>query len=67
MTQQIIAQNGPVLLIKTSGEKGFVLDPDQKIRYPEHDLESILSRGYWDKYTGNEDVDQLIKNSSEMG
>ncbi len=57
---RIAGQSGNSYLIHTSGDpgtpemKGRVLDLDQGILFREFAFDSILARGYWSDYTGEQ-------------
>ena len=49
---RIIAQrDNDAYLIQTGKETAQVVDRDDKERYPEDNLQSILARGYWEDLT----------------
>jgi len=49
---RIIAQrDNDAYLIQTGKETAQVVDWDDKERYPEDNLQSILARGYWEDLT----------------
>ena len=49
---KVIAQrDNDAYLIQTGEETGQVVDWDDKERYPEFNLQSILARGYWEDLT----------------
>ena len=47
----IAQQEGEAYLIQTGKETAQVVDWDDKERYPESNLQSILARGYWEDLT----------------
>ena len=47
----IAQQEGEAYLIQTGKETAQVVDWDDKERYPENSLQSILARGYWEDLT----------------
>jgi len=47
----IAQQDQEAYLIQTSEELGQVVDWDDKERFPEFNLQSILARGYWEELT----------------
>ena len=47
----IAQQEGEAYLIQTGEETALVVDWDDKERYPESNLQSILARGYWEDLT----------------
>ena len=47
----IAQQEGEAYLIQTGEETGQVVDGDDKARFPEFNLQSILARGYWEEVT----------------
>ena len=47
----IAQQEGEAYLIQTGEETAQVVDWDDKERYPESNLQSILARGYWEDLT----------------
>ena len=62
----IIGRQGEYRYLVQTGEKaGFVADLGLGIRFPETDLDSILSRGYWEPYTG-EDQEQILVQIGEL-
>ena len=49
---KVIAQrDNDAYLIQTGEETGQVVDWDDKARFPEFNLQSILARGYWEELT----------------
>jgi len=53
---EIIAKRGETsYLLETSLGMGRVLDLEQKVLFPELNIQSILARGYWEPYTGSQD------------
>jgi hypothetical protein len=60
---EIIAQQGDDrLLLLYQNDRGRILDIKANVIWPEIHYESILARGYWDKYKGNHDVEILLEN-----
>lgn len=62
---QIVAQQGKnpetaSYLIMTGPNRARVFDGDVNILYPEFNMQSILSRGYWEDYTGSQDIIQAL-------
>jgi hypothetical protein len=47
----IAQQEGEAYLIQTGEETAQVVDWDDKERFPEFNLQSILARGYWEEVT----------------
>ena len=47
----IAQQEGEAYLIQTGKETAQVVDWDDKERYPEDNLQSVLARGYWEDLT----------------
>ena len=47
----IAQQEGEAYLVQTGKETAQVVDWDDKERYPEDNLQSILARGYWEDLT----------------
>lgn len=49
---KIIAQrDGDAYLIQTGKETALVVDWDDKVKFKEFNLQSILARGYWEDLT----------------
>ena len=47
----IAQQEGEAYLVQTGKETAQVVDWDDRERYPEDNLQSILARGYWEDLT----------------
>jgi hypothetical protein len=64
----IVAQQGQsvYLLADKSGKKGRVLSLTQGILFKPFNIQSILARGYWEKYNGSQDkMDELLDEVEE--
>lgn len=60
---EIIAQQGEDrLLLLYPSEQGRILDVKANLIYPEIHYQSVLARGNWDDYNGNQDVELLLEN-----
>ncbi|UII55652.1 PD-(D/E)XK nuclease family protein [Cytobacillus spongiae] len=58
---EIIAQQGDDrLLLKYSDDTGSILEVRDRVLCPRMNVDSILGRGYWEKYTGNHDIQDLL-------
>jgi hypothetical protein len=58
----IAQQDQEAYLIQTSEELGQVVDWDDKERFPEFNLQSILARGYWEELTApHPTLEQLLE------
>jgi hypothetical protein len=67
---KIIAISGHsrYLLTDDNGKTGQVLDVNQDMLYPKFKLQSILERGYWQDYTGSQDIlNKLLENVKILG
>lgn len=58
---QIVAQQGKnpetaSYLIMTGPNRARVFDGDARIVFPEFNMHSILARGYWEDFTGSQDI-----------
>lgn len=47
----IAQQEGEAYLIQTGKETAQVVDWDDRVKFPEFNLQSILARGYWEDLT----------------
>jgi len=53
---EIVARRGETsYLLETAPGIGRVLDLEQKVLFPEFNIQSIIARGYWESYTGSQD------------
>jgi hypothetical protein len=63
---KIIAQQGKErLLILYPNNQGRILDVHNYVIWPPMYYESILGRGYWEEYTGNHDLEMLLKEARD--
>jgi hypothetical protein len=54
---KIIAISGNnAYLVQTEKDKGRVLDMNQKIFFKPFNIHSILARGYWENFTGDQSI-----------
>jgi len=53
---EIVAKRGETsYLLETVPGMGRVLDLEQKVLFPEFNIQSILARGYWEPFAGSQD------------
>lgn len=64
---EIIAVQGQRYLIDVGKGRGRVLDLATRQLYPPFLLESILSRGYWEAYSGDQSLlETLLRDYPEL-
>ena len=51
---RVVAQRGNSFLLQVGDEEGRVFDSGTGRLYPPAGLQSILARGYWEKFSGDE-------------
>ena len=61
MERIIATQNNRVFLIAVSKDMGRVLSLDQGIYFAPYSLDSILARGYWEAFTGDQKILEELK------
>ncbi|WP_274853126.1 hypothetical protein [Bacillus methanolicus] len=66
---EVIAQQGDDrFLLLYPNEQGRILDADhQLILWPPMNVHSLIGRGYWEEYTGNVNVYELLKKATKLG
>jgi hypothetical protein len=63
---EVIAQQGDDrLLLLYADDQARILDINDGVIWPPMHVESLLGRGYWDKYTGNYDVKFLLSKARD--
>lgn len=66
MLPTAIAQQGDHrLLLLYPDDQGRILDLQDHVIWPPMHYTSLLSRGYWDKYTGNHDIKTLLQHARD--
>jgi hypothetical protein len=53
---KIVAQNDDRFLLDVGNDQGQVLDREEGLLFPPMYLESIVARGYWEPYEGDQAV-----------
>lgn len=63
---KVLAKRGEQeYLIALDGRRGCVFDAADAVLYPEHSIDSILARGYWEPFQG--DGSAILKAAAEEG
>ncbi|MFI8687599.1 PD-(D/E)XK nuclease family protein [Rossellomorea sp. NPDC077527] len=61
---RVIAQQGDDrLLLLYPNDQARIFDVRDAILWPQMHVEAILGRGYWEDYTGNQDIEMLLQDA----
>ena len=52
-------------LVQTAKDKAFILDLKEERRWPEFNLQSLLARGYWEEFDG--DQKPILRQMASLG
>lgn len=65
MVPTAIAQRDNELLLLYPNDQGRILDIDNSLIFPPMNIDALLSKGYWEDYTGNHDIELLVEKARD--
>lgn len=67
MEKQIVAQRDKsTFLVQVGENQGQVLDIFSKVMFPPMHIDAILGKGYWEEYTGDLNLEELLVDIKEL-